>query len=161
MSKVDVKCNVVVHARMVDYDGKMTRIEVAASNLQELEDIMISLGEDGASILYIEDKDYSPVVDKWITVMRRTGLSFVTPNGVHYYYIGPIPYKYKGDGPSATDGDHISEEEMRVAVQSHIQSLSGEDREVELSYIERRYNEVTGSNALLGQTSIYDYIEEE
>lgn len=162
MSKIEVACDVVVHGRVIEWDDSVSYIEERVTNLADLETILVTIGEMSGELLYIEDRELKPAVDRFLYVMKHGGTSFVSKDGVYYYYIEGQAFKFKGPyGPSHHSGDRIEEYQMRVAVQSHINSLTGHECEEELSYIEDKYNTLTGENIAIGQTSIYDYIEEE
>lgn len=142
MSKQLIECNVVVHFRRYE-DELVFNESRAVTNLQELEDLLVDLGEDGCDVSYIEDKDMEEIVDKFIYVMRHGGYHFLYRGSIYYYYIDDKPYEYKGEAPSATEGKQITELGLRLAVQSHLQSLTGDLKEEELSYIEVKHKQIT------------------
>lgn len=124
------------------------------NDLAELKRV-VNLHERAGDEYYIEDMEMAPVVRRFIEVMLHLGVSFCNKDGVQFYYIGGKPYKYCDD--KNVEAVVITEVEMRIAVQEHIRSLTGDELHEDMAYIEEKYEKLTG--VLFGQMDIYDYIE--
>lgn len=116
----------------------------------------IALGYQGM----IENLSMKPAVDKLITIMQHCGVTFGYGKYLYAYREG-VPMKMGQEADEFMRRSDISEAEVRVAAQSHLTTLLSPDKEEEFAYIEEQYTKVAGVTAAIGQTSIYDYIEEE
>lgn len=137
--------------------GTVVRGMVRYTDLAELQKA-VTVHEGAGNEYYIEDMTMAPVVRRFLEVMIHLGVSFCNKQGVQYYYIGGKPSKYYGERPSAWEAIPITEVEMRIAVQEHIRSLTGDELYDDMAYIEEKYEKLTG--VLFGQMDMYDYIEE-
>lgn len=149
---MDVKLHSVT-----EVGGCIVRGMVRFGDLAELQKA-VQIHEASGDEYYIEDMTMAPVVRRFLEVMLHLGVSFCNKSGVQYYYIGGKPSKYYGERPSAYEAITITEVELRIAVQEHIRSLTGDELHEDMAYIEEKYEKLTG--VLFGQMDMYDYIEE-
>jgi hypothetical protein len=146
----------IVH--LIGEEGDVAR-STRVTNKEELEAAGPSAVEEGLGYqAMIEDLRMKPAVDKLITIMKEAGITFGSGKYLYGYIEGQVR---KFGQESLLKGAVISEAELRVAAQSHLNSLLGTDKEEEFSYIEEQYTKVTGVPVDIGQTSLDDYIGEQ
>lgn len=154
----EVNLDAIVH--VIGEEGDLVR-STRIFTMGEMDAAVPTKVEEGLGYqLMIENLRMKPAVDKLITIMKECGITF----GWHkhlYAYIEGVPIKMGHELDDFMRRTEISEPELRVAAQSHLSSLLSPDKEEEFSYIEEQYSRATGVTAAIGQTSIYDYIEEE
>lgn len=115
------------------------------TSTQALNNLKTSLKDVSHEVVFIEDMDMKPVLDKMIHLMQHAGLSV----GGRYhkslitYYCYQDKFYYSEGMPNPAEGTQLEEHELRERLQAHYTSLDEEERTQDIQYVEEKYAEFT------------------